>query len=354
MRPCRYSSILLVTTISLIICCTVSAGISAGNQTGAPNLEDIRRMVEAGLNENYDLADSLAVAMQQEYPDHPIGYVMQAVMLQGRMLDFEYNKYEDEFYNILDSSEKRCEILIRDDPDNPWPYYCLGLGYGSKAVYHARKGSWWPAMRHGMKSKNAFEKCIELDSTFYDAYVGLGSYHYWRTVKTKLVNWLPLVQDDRREGISELNIAIEKGRFSADFARNALMWILIDMKDYNSAESLAVEMNKKYSGGRKFLWGIIAARLAMEDYSRAESPCLQLLKRTQALHDDNGYNEIECMYNLALIYEKTMKYQQSIDICEKAESISLTDDLKKRLRKKLKEIHKIREKASKALKKHGM
>ncbi len=352
MRPGKSPSILLAITFSLAICCAVSTGLIADDIERGPDIEILRRMVEAGLRENYYLADSLAVEMQQRYPDHPIGYVMHAVMLQGEMLDYEHNDNEDEFYRLLDSSENKCKAMTEKNPRDPWPHYCLGLGHGSRAVYDARKGSWWSALRHGMKSRNAFTRCIERDSTFYDAYVGLGSFHYWRTVKTRLINWLPLVQDDREEGIRELEIAAERGRFSADFARNALVWVLIDMKEFNAAESLAVEMHEKYSGGRKFLWGIAAARLAREDYDRAESAYLQLLESARILHDDNGYNEIECLLNLASIYHETMRYERCIKICERAESIPLTDDMKKRLKEKLKEIGKLKKKANKALARH--
>ena len=352
MYPVKSPSILLTIIFLLAICFAVPSGLLADDTERGPDIEILRRMVEAGLGENYYLADSLAVEMQQKQPDHPIGYVMQAIMLQGEMLDYKHFDDENYFYRLLDSNEIKCKALIEDHPHDPWPHYCLGLGHGSRAVYDARKGSWWSALRHGMKARNAFTQCIERDSTFYDAYVGLGSFHYWRTVKTRLINWLPLVQDDREEGIRELKTAAEKGRFSADFAHNALVWVLIDMKEFDSAESLAVEMHEKYSGGRKFLWGIAAARLAREDYDRAESACLQLLESTRNLHDDNGHNEIECMLNLAVIYHETLRYERCIAICESAESIPLTDDVKKRLKDKLKEIDKLKKKANKALTKH--
>ena len=165
------------------------------------DIKSVQRIVDAGFRSNYAVAESLSIDLQDRYPHHPIGYVMNAAMLQSQMLDDEHFDYQDDFYTLIKLVERKCKNLLKDSPDDAWVLYCLGLAYGSKAVYDSRAGSRWSAIRHGIKSKRVFTDCIEADGSFYDAYVGLGSYHYWRTAKTSIVNWLPFVQDDREEGI---------------------------------------------------------------------------------------------------------------------------------------------------------
>ena len=55
------------------------------------------------------------------------------------------------------------------------------------------------------------EKTLKLDSTYSDAYLGLGAYHYYKTVKSKAFLWLPFVVDRREQGIEELNLCVNSG-----------------------------------------------------------------------------------------------------------------------------------------------
>ncbi|MBU1320212.1 MAG: hypothetical protein KKG33_00685 [candidate division Zixibacteria bacterium] len=343
------SNALLILTV-LISVLTVSNQGWAATFPRAVDIAQIRQIVEAGFRDDYAQADSIADGLKSIYPDHPIGFVMQAAMKQSEMLDMEHFDFEDEFYKLLQFSEEKSEAIIDSVPHDAWAWYCLGLALGSRAVYDARKGSWWSATRRGIKAKRAFTECTKSDSTFYDAYVGLGSYHYWRTVKTRAVNWLPFVQDDREEGLRELNLAINKSLFSADFARNALMWILIDREEYAEAESLAVQMQRKYPEGRKFLWGMAMARSKLGNYIGAEAVFAELIGRIESDSANNDFNVVECRFQLAEIHFDTENYQKCIDECDMVSRLTLSDDVRERLKGKLSDLKEIRRTAEKRLK----
>lgn len=311
------------------------------------DIDEIRRIVNAGFRDNYLLSDSLAIDLEKRYPQHPIGFVLHAAMEQSEMLDLENFDFESNFYELIQQAEDKSKKIIDSSPHDAWAWYSLGLARGSRAVYDARKGSWWSATRRGIRAKRAFTECIRSDSTFYDAYVGLGSYHYWRSVKTKAVNWLPFVQDDREEGIRELNLAIERSRFSADFARNSLMWIMIDREQYVEAESLAVAMQRKYPEGRKFLWGIGEARMKKEDYQGAALIYLELLDRLATDSTTNNFNTVECRCKLAQICFMTERFDDCIAQCDSADSLILSDDIRKRVKGRLSNMRKLREKSEK-------
>jgi len=342
------SNALLILAV-LISVLAVSDHVRAATFPRAEDIAQIRQIVDAGFRDDYARADSIADDLKARYPEHPIGFVMQAAMKQSEMLNMEHFDFEDEFYKLLQLSEEKSEAIIDLAPHDAWAWYCLGLARGSRAVYDARKGSWWSATRRGIKAKRAFTECIRSDSTFYDAYVGLGSFHYWRTVKTRSVNWLPFVQDDREEGLRELNLAINRSLFSVDFARNALMWILIDKEDYAEAESLAVEMQRKYPEGRKFLWGIAEARLKLNNYTGAEAVFAELIDRIDIDSANNNFNVVECRFQLAQIYIETEHYQECIDECDVVNGLTLSDDVRKRLNDRLSDLKKICKKAEKRL-----
>lgn len=317
------------------------------------DIEALRSIIDAGFRGDYSTGESTAVSLQDRYPDHPIGYVMQASMLQSEMLDDEHFDNEEDFYTLIKLTEKKGKASLEDDPDDAWALYCLGLAHGSHAVYDSRAGSWWSALRHGIKSKGRFGDCIEADSSFYDAYVGLGSYHYWRTVKTKVVNWIPFIQDDREQGLQELHIAVEKGLFTADFARNALIWVWIDMKKYEEAESLSVEMQSKYPEGRKFLWSMAYARLKQDKFLGAEAVFTELIARISKDANNNNFNIAECRYQLAKIYFATEEYSKCIEQCNLIGKLDLSESVKKRLKKQLKESRSIEKQAERALERMG-
>ena len=353
LKSLKISSYSLVPVCSFVLILFLSAASALiGSDFPQPqDIDIIRDIVDAGFRENYTAAESLAIDLQGRYPYHPVGYVMHAAMLQARMLDDEHFDYDDDFYMLLKLAEKKSKKMLENHPKDAWVWYCLGLTYGSRAVYDSRKGSWWSTLNNGIDSKHAFTECIRSDSTFYDAYIGLGSYHYWRTVKTRVFNWLPFVQDDRKEGLHELELAGEKSMFSVDFAHNSLIWIWMDMKMYEKAESLAIEMQVKYPEGRKFLWPIAYARLEQDDYSGAEKVFIELITRNNT-KPNNNHNIVECRYHLAKIYFETGQYQKCIEQCKIVEELNLDENMRKRLRKNLSEINQIREEATRKLRTH--
>jgi tetratricopeptide (TPR) repeat protein len=343
-------------SILLIILAGVLSAFSVSSAADFPQTYDVKtvqHVMEDGFSGRYEAAESLAVSLQTLYPFHPIGYVMQAAMLQSQMMDGEHFDFEDDFCTLTKLTEKKCGQMIEKNPDDAWALYCLGLAFGSRSVYYSRAGSWWSTLRDGVKAKGAFSDCIKADSTFYDAYVGLGSYNYWRSAKTKLINWLPFVPDERDRGLSELELAAEKSLFSGDFARNSLIWVWIDLRRYVEAESLAVEMQNKYPEGREFLWGIAAARLKQDDYLGAEAVLTELIARIQADSNTNNYNIVECRSQLARLYLETEQYTKCLEQCRLASEIELEKSVRKRLMKRLSELRSIEKQAKRALDQKG-
>ena len=347
MKPLNIVSALLLIAI-------VAGAPSRANSNNFPrsgDLEKLDTIIDAAFRDNYQLAESLSIDLQRLYPYHPIGYVMQASMIHGGMLDQERFDREQDLYMLLELAESKSKAMLDTLETDAWAEYCLGLAHGSRAVFDARKGSWWSAVKRGIKAKRAFTRCIKSDSSFYDAYVGLGSYHYWRTVKTGAVNWLPFVQDDREEGLRELRVAADSSMFSRDFARDALIWVLIDMEEFENAEKLAEECSNRYPEGKKFLWGLGYARLELKDYIGARNAFLDLLSKLESEPNSNFYNLVECRYHLAQVQLETRQYAECKAQCEAALGYVLEESVHKRLKNRLSEISKMLEKCNEALEK---
>ncbi len=340
-------------TVSIIV--TLFSASFASDFPRQGDIESVRRIVDAGFRGRYAEAESLAIDLQNRYPHHPAGYVLHATVLQSEMLDDEHFDYENEFYELIRLTERKCKSRLEDAPYDSWALYCLGLAQASRAVYGFRVGSWWSAVKYGIRSKGSFSACAEADKGFYDAYVGIGSYHYWRTAKTKAINWLPFVQDDREQGIAELALAMDSSLFSADLARNSLIWIWLDMGRYEEAESLSVEMQNKYPEGHRFLWSIAYARIELMNYRGAEAVLTEIITRISADSNTNNYNIVDCRHRLADLYLKTGRYLECMEQCGLVQKLNLENTVRKRLKKRLSEMRSMESDAKRALERvsHG-
>jgi len=86
-------------------------------------------------------------------------------------------------------------------------------------------------MEAGLAGK-LFSKAVDHDSLFYEAYLGLGTLHYWRAAKLGIIRKLPFIADTREQGIEELKLAVENSHLSSTAAALGLAWVYIHRKDY--------------------------------------------------------------------------------------------------------------------------
>ena len=139
---------------------------------------------------------------------------------------------------------------------SPWSEYFLGTADGYDAYERVERGDWFGGVRKGMSSASTYEKIIEKDSSFYDAYVGLGTYYYWRSRKTEFLQWLPFVKDDRALGISMLITGAERSEYNRFAAMSAFISIYLDAENYKQAEKWSKRGLISYPENRIFLWGL--------------------------------------------------------------------------------------------------
>ncbi len=126
--------------------------------------------------------------------------------------------------------------------------FFIGGAYGTLGRYYGMRKSFLKAYWYGQKGKNYLEEVIESDSTYYDAYLGLGIYHYLADVLPKFVKVLSFllgVDGDRDKGIYELNLAAEKGVYT----KTEAMFFLSAIYTYREKEyEKAVEILNKLLG----------------------------------------------------------------------------------------------------------
>lgn len=324
--------------------------------------------IDACFRENYPLAEEKFKQIVSQTPQDPAGYFFFAMLYQAQMIDYESDFREEEFNESIKIVKKHAKERIKNNKaagsigKDAWAYLFLGNAYAAKAIHDARNGNWWSGLNNGMKAKSALKEAIKLDPELYDAYVALGSYHYWASVVTKALQWLPFFGDKREEGIAEMQLAQKRAIFSQDAASNGLIWMYVNEKKFDQAISLAKEMQNKYPEGKSFLWGLATAYYEKFDWKNALLSYQEIVRKIQSQQNDpvyserseskslnNYYNLVECKFHIANCLFNLGKFKECISTCEEIQSYPLDEKTKERQKDKLKKAKELWEKALQVL-----
>lgn len=295
-----------------------------------PTDESLLFGLERGISEQYALAIAHFSKIKVEYPDSPAGPFFLSAIYQSRMMDFETTVWKDQFYSEIEKTIQLATAEIRIKPDNPYNYFYLGGAFAYKSFQDGREGKYISAFRAARSAMSNLNKTAEIDSNFCDAFLGMGSYQYWKSQITKRVNWLPLFSDKRDEGINKITMAIECSKFSKWAAISNLAWIYIEEKDFENAILYAHKGLAQFPKSRFFLWPLGDALYKNGEYEKAVDVYLQILKSTQKETFNNGYNEILLHYKIAQCYFHISDTQKATSWCTKGLSINYKDSVQKR------------------------
>jgi hypothetical protein len=256
------------------------------------------------LNDQFDISDSLADRTVAMNPSDPAGYITRAASMLARMTDAEENLFGDGFRKLLDTITSLCEkeLMTADPPRKAWLYLFLGHAQAYRSLYESKFGSSYQAVRIGLRTRSSYAAGLERDSSLTDLYFGLGSYHYWKSVKAGLFRWIGLFHNDIQLGIDELRLAADSSLFSQDISRAALAWVWLDREKYDSVVAAVEPLITKYPSGKSFLWPLAKARFDAKDFGGAKAAYLRLRERLEA-NPGNYQNIIECDYYLAKCHE---------------------------------------------------
>lgn len=268
-------------------------------------IEIILEGQEAILNGYWEDAYRIYDELHQIDTTDPAGYLFRAAVLQAEMMDKEENLYGNRLKSLCDSTKLLSERRLNGCSlqDSALCYLYIGHQYAYRSLWEMRFGSKISALSCGFKVKGQYHKGLKVDSTLYDLYLGLGSYHYWKSVKSGILKLAGIFKDDKDKGIAEIELAVDSSLFSKEASRAALIWIMIREKNYDSAIALSKVMLQKYPDGNSFLWPLAESYYRAKRYEEAAGIYSLTLERLQD-NPGNYYNIIESTYWLCSSYEK--------------------------------------------------
>ncbi|MEX1275146.1 MAG: tetratricopeptide repeat protein [Bacteroidota bacterium] len=288
--------------------------------------------IDLTLNQQYEKADSLFRHVVREFPESPVGFVYRAGVFQARNIESKLAMDDPGFDSLLVQARESSERMIRKRPDDPWGYFFLGTTFGYDAYARVYRGDWLGGTMKGISSVREFRKAVERDSSLFDAYVGIGTYTYWRSRKTEFLHWLPFVPDEREAGMAFVWKTVQSGVYNRYTAISVLASMELDAGRGSRSKELAGAGVERYPQNRTFLWVLGEADMKLGDYSDAMRTYGRLLSVLKDGNESNVYNEMVCLLNLARAHagigdssSAMLRAQQAVTIADHGFPAHLTD-----------------------------
>ncbi|MCF7810993.1 hypothetical protein K9N50_08385 [bacterium] len=306
------------------------------------------RVVDLISREQYETALAIADSLILEKPDAPQGWFVKASLHSIRSADFEDELDDEALFSSSDSVRAICERLIDSGDDSPSLRFYYGSVRGYLSFHAYRRGSYLDALKYGAESAKLNNEALKIDSTYWDAYIGLGSYYFYRSDKAGLLCSIGLVEDKREQGIEMLKICAKKGTFSSIAAKSQLVKLYNSLGRYDEAISTAKELLKLYPQRRPFLRSMGEALLLSEHWSDALVTYQTLLESVRNNERNNGYLEIGCLNALAKAHYELGDWSEVVSLADEACELNVSEDV---LSRKSEDINNLRILKQEALKK---
>lgn len=287
------------------------------------------------MNRKYDEALRTFQRIVTNVPEHPVGYLFQAAVLQARMMDYENYRDERTFYALIEKTITIAEKNIQRNKKDAYAHFWSGFAYGFRGFHDAKLNRWIGGLRDGWRGLTALEKAVEINPTLYDAYLGIGTYNYWRSRMTQKLSWLPFFPDRRKEGMAQLRLVAEKGQYGSVAAKSLLVWVYVEEKQYLKSVTLAKKLLDQYPDSRILLWGLATTFHKKGDMQEAKRLYERMLASYQSDLQNNKYSEILCRWEIANIDFKNRNYKECVSQCRQILAYKLEPDVRKRLKDKL-------------------
>jgi len=285
----------------------------------------VQKTIASTTVQRYEEALALTDLVIKLSPNEPSGYFFRAAVLQARMMDYEnHEKDEKAFFAATATCRKLAQRQLLERRNEAWAHFFFGSAIGYEAFVVGKKKKYFEAFRYGWESIQHLEAALKIDPELYDAYLGIGTYKYYRSKMSKRFNWLPFVKDERAIGIGMIRVALAKGLYSRTAAVNGLGWILMDENHPAEALALIDSALTLYPTSRFFLWGAGEAAFRVGRYDHAAAHYQQILASLQNENQLSPYLELVGRTRLARVYQSAHKMEEACRELELIGGLSLS------------------------------
>lgn len=293
--------------------------------------------------QDYDKAFNVFVKLDEQFNTLPLGQIYLAATEIAKSVDYMDDINVEYVDSLLELASDKTELLLNENPDDLWYNYYEALIFGYRAYYYSISGSLISAFADGVQCLRSFQKCLEIDPNFYEAYTAMGSYNYWKSAQSKAFLWLPFVSDNREEGIKYLEKAVKSSTYNKHLAAYSLVWIYIDYGENQKAIDLSIKSLQEFHDSRFFKWGLARAYKAI-DKTKTIDIYYDLLQSVETLKNGNLFNIIVLKHKIAMLYDEIGKYSESLILCNEILAFDIkSDKIRQRLADRINRVKELKE-----------
>jgi hypothetical protein len=263
--------------LTVMLLGTILAAIPAqATLCGKPAADDGYEQLDQGFHALYDLdfagGESTFAAWEALHPRNPLapaarasGYLFQEFERLGvlkaeiftddqrfvqRDRPVPSEELKARFNQELAMANALADYMLAQDPQSPDALLAKTLVNGLKADYTGliEKRN-IAALSFTKKGRGWAERLLRVDPGCYDAYLALGAENYLVAIKPAVVRWfakLAGARANREQGVRELTLTAENGRFLKPFAK--LLLVLVAQRDHDpaAARRLLAELQQEF------------------------------------------------------------------------------------------------------------
>jgi tetratricopeptide (TPR) repeat protein len=286
-----------------------------------PNLTPAAQSILAQIYSG-DLTAAIDSArkLQQDRPDHPIGYLLEDEAISWKIwctsAEFKYNMSyarhraklptDDHFLDVASKIIQLSEHHIAASGDTASTadmHFYAGMGDALYARLYGLRDENKSAARYGVRSRERLIRAQALDPNLADADFGLGLYNYYidtlSSVAKMLRFFMGIPGGNKQEGIRQLNRAMSEGTFTPVEAR---FYLAISLHNYDQKYEQALEVSapleEKYPSNPIFhlIRGDLYAKLGRKDQAIAAYRAAA----AQHISDPESDTHVQALIHLSL------------------------------------------------------
>jgi len=259
------------------------------------NPPEVQKLIKSGLDfsyvENFDSARAYFQRVIELYPDNPAGYFFEGALLQLKMMDGGQYDEEKEYLRLMKKTLDLSGGILKNE-DNEWAEFYRANHYVYRAVYEGTKRNYLETFNYGLKGGRMMQSLLKKDSTFYDAFLAVGTFEYFWARASRYLPILKVAGGDINEAIRKLRVAAEKSCYSGPTAENSLTFVYTEEGNYVPARLFADTLLVRYPKSKTFLWNKAGLEFRDKNYAAAAESYQRLFEGYEPL--DNYANLCQC------------------------------------------------------------
>ncbi len=311
---------------------TISAILFLAEQANYPQsniIKTVKRGMEYSYNFDWDKAENVFQGLIKKYPKDPRGYHYESgIYFWYYMSNHEKQNY-DLFVAYSDSTIDLGKAKLKKFPDDPDLLFILGSNYSYRTMAFAKAEKFLDAVWASKKSESYLSQVLDIDSTYYDAYLGLGLYYFGVGQIPSAFRWalsLAGIHGDKDMGLKCIRIAAREGDLTKVEAEYYFSQILSDfLFDYNSSSRYLQNLVNQYPHNLLFNYSLAVVDIKKRKLNDAQKILEKILDQ-----DDSEFRQIISFSNFLMgdVYFKRNQFAAASDYYSNFISDMLSNDYK--------------------------